>query len=100
MTPAELLKLVTRAGRPGHDRPIGQVPPDVFGEVRRRRIPPVFIFLQRLRNDSFDVASVEALNRTKRSRVCVANRLYRVMELRTADVVGQIPGQQFIQNYT
>ena len=48
MPPRELPQLVRRARRPRRDRLVLQVPPDVRRQLRRRRVAPRLVLLQRL----------------------------------------------------
>jgi hypothetical protein len=59
MAARKLLQLIPRAGWPGDDRLIVQVPADVTGQAGSRGIAAALIFLQRLRRNRLDIAPVD-----------------------------------------
>ena len=56
VTSDELLKLIAGACRTRGDRLVGQVAAEVGGQRGRRRVAPPAVFLERFRDDGFDVA--------------------------------------------
>ena len=69
MPPRELGELVSGARRPGRDRFVLQMPPDIGGQLRRRPVPTVFFFLERLVDDRLEVAAKGTTDRAEALRI-------------------------------
>src|SRR5262249_28374736 len=60
ITAREFAELIQRARCASNDRFVGQIPPNVRSQFRRRRIAPRLILLERLADDGLNVAAIHA----------------------------------------
>jgi hypothetical protein len=95
----ELAHAVRCSCRPGHNRLIRQVPPDIAGQFRCRRVAALFVLLQRLPGDDLDVAAIAAVNRAERLRIVFPDDAHDFRKRAALRFIRKFAGQQLVQDH-
>jgi hypothetical protein len=98
VAPCELPDLVGGGCGPREDRLVGQVAPDVRGELGGRGVAPVPLLRESLRRDRLDVAAEGAVHGPERRGLLLRDRSERVGQRAAVEVVGEALREQLVED--